>query len=109
MRQKPHANGINDGSHFYRAALGLHSVPNFPRSDRGSENTVHVQILSPHTTSIVAGGIMIKQSKDQQPLKPNYSHPSPLDEANKQRRQAEVKEVAGRHNNSGQKGHRGSR
>lgn len=51
---------------------------------------------------------MTKQAKDQQ-HKQAYTHPTPLDEANKQKRQAEMQEVAGRHKNDGQKDHKGAR
>ena len=36
-------------------------------------------------------------------------HPAPSVDVNKLRQQAEVKEVAGRHKNSGQKDHKGAR
>ncbi len=50
---------------------------------------------------------MIQQTKDHQ--KPGQPHPSPSEEAIKQKQKAEEREVAGRHKNDGQKGHKGSR
>jgi len=41
--------------------------------------------------------------------KPQPPNPASLDEVNMQKKKAEEKEVAGRHKNDGQKGHRGAR
>ena len=51
---------------------------------------------------------MTQQTKDHH-QKPGQSHPSPSEEAIKQKQKAEEREVAGRHKNDGQKGHKGSR
>lgn len=51
---------------------------------------------------------MTQQTKDQH-QKPQPTHPSHLEEVNKQKQKAEKQEVAGRHKNDGQKGHKGSR
>jgi len=51
---------------------------------------------------------MTQQTKEQQ-HKPGQTHPSPLDEVNKQKQKAEEQEVAGRHKNDGQKDHKGAR
>jgi len=58
-------------------------------------------------TKLLYGAFMSKQSKDQQ-HKQAYTYPSPLQGANKQRRETEMKEVAGRHKNDGQKDHKGA-
>jgi len=51
---------------------------------------------------------MTEQNKD--PLKkPGQTHPSPLEDVNKQKEKAEENEVAGRHKNDGQKDHKGAR
>ena len=51
---------------------------------------------------------MTQQTKDQH-QKPQPTHPSNLEEVNNQKQNAEKQEVAGRHKNDGQKGHKGSR
>lgn len=51
---------------------------------------------------------MTQQTKDQR-QKQAQTHPSPSDEANKQKQDAEIQEVAGRHKNDGQKAHKGAR
>jgi len=51
---------------------------------------------------------MAQQSKTPQQKTAQQQTPLFL-EANKQRQQAEEREVAGRHKNSGQKGHKGAR
>lgn len=51
---------------------------------------------------------MTKQTKDQH-QKPQQPIPSHLEEANKEKQQAEQAEVAGRHKNDGQKDHKGAR
>jgi hypothetical protein len=51
---------------------------------------------------------MNQQTKNTHP-KPQPPSPSSLDEVNMQKQKAENKEVAGRHKNDGQKGHKGAR
>jgi len=51
---------------------------------------------------------MIQQNKGQPP-KTEQTQTPPFVEANKQRQRAEEREVAGRHKNDGQKGHKGAR
>jgi hypothetical protein len=51
---------------------------------------------------------MNQQTKNIHP-KPQPPNPSSLDVVNMQKRKAENKEVAGRHKNDGQKGHKGAR
>lgn len=51
---------------------------------------------------------MTQKTKDPQ-QKSGQTQTPPFLEANKQRQQAEEREVAGRHKNSGQKGHKGAR
>ena len=50
---------------------------------------------------------MTQQTKDQH-QKSGQTHPSPIEEVNKQKRKAEEREVAGRHQNDGQKDHKGA-
>jgi hypothetical protein len=52
--------------------------------------------------------LMTKQTKTPQ-RPPAPTHPSPPVEVNTLGQQAEVKEVAGRHKNTGQKDHKGAR
>ncbi len=49
------------------------------------------------------------QNTKNQYQKPVQTHPYPPEDINKQKQQAEEKEVAGRHKNNGQKDHKGSR
>ena len=51
---------------------------------------------------------MTQHAKGQQ-QKPGPTHPSPAEDVNKLKQEAEVKEVTGRHKNSGQKDHKGAR
>ena len=51
---------------------------------------------------------MTQHAKGKQ-QKPGPTHPSPAEDAKKLKQEAEVKEVAGRHKNSGQKDHKGAR
>lgn len=51
---------------------------------------------------------MTQQTKDQH-QKPKQTHPSPLEEMNKQKQRTEEREVAGRHKNVGPKDHKGAR
>jgi hypothetical protein len=51
---------------------------------------------------------MKPQTKDQK-QKLRQTRPSSLDEMNKTKQKAEETEVAGRHNNAGQKDHKGAR
>jgi len=51
---------------------------------------------------------MTQANKDR-PQKPGQVQTPPFVAANKQRQQAEEREVAGRHKNDGQKGHKGAR
>ena len=55
---------------------------------------------------------MTQPSKVQSPnqkQKPMQTRPSQSDDVNTQKQKAEVKEVAGRHKNDGQKDHKGAR
>ena len=52
--------------------------------------------------------LMTQQAKGQQ-RKPGSAHPSPVEDVNKLKQEAEAKEVASRHKNSGQKDHKGAR
>jgi hypothetical protein len=52
--------------------------------------------------------LMTQPHKSPQPP-PASHHPAPPVDVNKLRQQEEVKEVAGRHKNSGQKDHKGAR
>ena len=49
------------------------------------------------------------QQTNEQHQKPGQTPPSHAEEANKQKQEAEQKEVAGRHKNDGQKDHKGAR
>lgn len=51
---------------------------------------------------------MTHQPKDQYQKK-GQTHPLPVEELNKQKQKAEAQEIAGRHKNDGQKGHKGAR
>ena len=51
---------------------------------------------------------MMQQAKGQQ-RKPGPAHPSLVEDVNKLKQEAEAKEVASRHKNSGQKDHKGAR
>lgn len=51
---------------------------------------------------------MTQQTKDYH-QKSGQAHPSPLEEVKKQKQKAEEHEVAGRHQNDGQKDHKGAR
>lgn len=51
---------------------------------------------------------MTQQGKAQN-QKPEQTRPSKSDDVNTQKQKAEVKEVAGRHKNDGQKDHKGAR
>ena len=51
---------------------------------------------------------MTQQAKGQQ-RKPGPAHPSPVEDVIKLKQEAEAKEVASRHKNSGQKDHKGAR
>ena len=51
---------------------------------------------------------MTQESKNKNP-KQMSSQPSKTDKLNTQKQKAEVKEVAGRHKNDGQKDHKGAR
>jgi hypothetical protein len=51
---------------------------------------------------------MTQQTKNPQ-QKQGQTHPSPLEDVNKQKEKSEEKEVAGRHKNDGQKDHKGAR
>ena len=51
---------------------------------------------------------MSQPTKRSQPT-PGPIHPAPPVDVNKLRQEAEVKEVAGRHKNTGQKDHKGAR
>jgi hypothetical protein len=51
---------------------------------------------------------MTQPPKDQ-PKAPGKTHPSPAEDLNKPKHQAEQDEIAGRHKNDGQKDHKGAR
>jgi hypothetical protein len=51
----------------------------------------------------------MKKSNDKQYKKPGVSHPTPLPEVKDAKQTAEASEVAGRHKNDGQMGHKGAR
>jgi len=51
---------------------------------------------------------MNQQTKNTHPI-PQPPNPASLDEVSAQKKKAEEKEVAGRHKNDGQKGHKGAR
>jgi hypothetical protein len=51
----------------------------------------------------------MKQESKNGNQKQTHSQPSKTDELNSQKQKAEIKEVAGRHKNDGQKDHKGAR
>lgn len=51
---------------------------------------------------------MKQQNKDNK-QKPSQDYPSSLEDAKKQKQEAEQREVVGRHKNDGQKDHKGAR
>ena len=52
---------------------------------------------------------MTQQTKDHHQKPGQQPRPFPSEEAIKQKQKAEEREIAGRHKNDGQKGHKGSR
>ena len=90
---------VNAQLGIWRAML----APNIDRSRIDSwAQTNAVQVISYNPTT---GELLIQGPKP----KPGQAHPAPLEEAIKQKEKAEASEVDGRHENTGQKDHKGAR